>query len=46
MSNMVISTSMGDIVIRLREDVAPKHAAFMRDLIAKKVSTPQSCNFY
>ena len=36
-SNIIISTSMGDIVIRLREDVAPKHAAFMKGLIAKKV---------
>ncbi len=35
--NVVISTTMGDIEFRLREDVAPKHAAFMRGLIQKKV---------
>ena len=35
--NVVISTTMGDIEFRLREDVAPKHAAFMRNLIQNKV---------
>ncbi len=38
--NVVISTTMGDIEFRFREDVAPKHAAFMRNLIQKKARNP------
>ncbi len=40
--NVVISTSLGNIVFRLRDDVAPKHAAFMKTLIQQKVDI----NFY